>query len=46
LTTVLAVALMTPNRHSSSETVKNAVLWGVGVVAPILLMLKFIWGMR
>jgi hypothetical protein len=30
---------MTPNQPSRSETVKNALLWGVGVFAPILLML-------
>ena len=30
---------MTPNRHSSSETVKSALLWGFGVFAPVLLML-------
>ena len=32
-------ALMAPNRHSSRETVQNALLWGCGVVAPVLLML-------
>jgi hypothetical protein len=37
---------MTPNRHSSSETVENALLWGFGVLAPILLMLLILvlWG--
>ena len=38
----LRLALMTPNRHSS--TLKYALLWGGGVVAPILLMLILIWG--
>ena len=28
----------------SSETMKDALLWGVGVVAPIPLMLILIWG--
>jgi hypothetical protein len=28
---------MAPNRHSSRETVQNALLWGCGVVAPVLL---------
>ena len=37
---------MTPRRRSGSETVKNALLWAVGVVAPILLMLILIWGVR
>ena len=33
--------------RSSSETVKDALLWGVGVVAPILLMLLILmWEMR
>jgi hypothetical protein len=40
----IEVGLMTLRRRSSSETVKNALLWGVGVVAPILLMLILIWG--
>jgi hypothetical protein len=35
---------MEPNRHLSSETVKNALLWGVGVMLPVLLMLVLIWG--
>ena len=39
----IEVGLMTLKRRSSSETVKNALLWGVGVVAPILLMLILIW---
>jgi hypothetical protein len=30
---------MTPNRRSSSETVKCVLLWGFGVFVPILLML-------
>jgi hypothetical protein len=30
---------MMPNRPTRSETVKNALLWGFGVLAPILLML-------
>ena len=35
---------MAPNRHSSRETVQNALLWGCGVVAPVLLMLLiFMW---
>ena len=28
---------MTP--HSRKETVQNALLWGIGVVAPVVLML-------
>jgi hypothetical protein len=35
---------MTPNRHSSRETVESALLWGVGVVVPVLLLLILIWG--
>ena len=37
---------MMPNRHSSSETVWYALLWGFGVFAPILLMLLILvlWG--
>jgi hypothetical protein len=36
---------MTPNRHSSREIVESALLWGVGVVVPVLLMmLILIWG--
>jgi hypothetical protein len=30
---------MAPNRHSSGETLKNALLWGFGVFAPLLVML-------
>ena len=37
----LRLALM-PKRHSSSETVKHALLWGFGVFVPILLMLLII----
>jgi len=36
---------MAPNRHLSSETVKNALLWGFGVFVPTLLMLLILmWG--
>jgi hypothetical protein len=34
---------MTPNRRSSSETVKSALLWGFGVFVPILLMLLVVF---
>ena len=39
----IEVSLMPANSRSSSETVKDALLWGVGVVAPILLMLILLW---
>jgi hypothetical protein len=37
---------MTPNRHSRSETVKEALQWGFGVLAPMLLTLLIfvLWG--
>jgi hypothetical protein len=34
---------MPAKSRSSSETLKDVLLWGVGVVAPILLMLILIW---
>jgi hypothetical protein len=35
---------MTLNRHLSRETVESALLWGVAVVVPMLVMLILIWG--
>jgi hypothetical protein len=41
------LALMTPNPHSRRATVQNALLWGFGVVAPVVLMLLILlWGME
>jgi hypothetical protein len=34
---------MAPNRHLSSETVKNALLWGFGVFVPVMVMLVILW---
>jgi hypothetical protein len=37
---------MTPNPRSRRATVQNALLWGFGVVAPVVLMLLILlWGM-
>lgn len=35
----LRLARMKPDRHSWSETMTNALLWGLGVFTPILLVL-------
>ena len=37
------VSLMPAKPRPISGTVKDALLWGVGVVAPILLMLIILW---
>jgi hypothetical protein len=37
------VGPMAPNRHLSSETVKNALLWGFGVFVPVMVMLVILW---